>query len=44
MNTNHGKTSDGQGTQGGKDHPAETRVAHNCTRPPHFPPHCGCPA
>lgn len=18
--------------------------AHNCTRPPHFPPHCGCPA
>ena len=18
--------------------------ANNCTRPPHFPPHCGCPA
>lgn len=17
---------------------------NNCTRPPHFPPHCGCPA
>lgn len=17
---------------------------HNCTNPPHFPPHCGCPA
>lgn len=19
-------------------------TAHNCTNPPHFPPHCGCPA
>lgn len=19
-------------------------VKHNCTRPPHFPPHCGRPA
>ncbi len=23
---------------------AETQVANNCKRPPHFPPHCGCPA
>lgn len=22
----------------------EWRKAHNCIRPPHFPPHCGCPA
>lgn len=20
------------------------KVTPNCTRPPHFPPHCGCPA
>lgn len=19
-------------------------TANNCTNPPHFPPHCGCPA
>lgn len=19
-------------------------LTHNCTNPPHFPPHCGCPA
>lgn len=19
-------------------------LSHNCTNPPHFPPHCGCPA
>lgn len=19
-------------------------LVHNCIRPPHFPPHCGCPA
>lgn len=19
-------------------------AANNCTNPPHFPPHCGCPA
>jgi hypothetical protein len=19
-------------------------MTHNCTNPPHFPPHCGCPA
>ena len=27
--------------------PAETEATatmNNCVRPPHFPPHCGCPA
>lgn len=24
--------------------PETTEVQHNCTNPPHFPPHCGCPA
>lgn len=19
-------------------------MSHNCTNPPHYPPHCGCPA
>ncbi|APZ82202.1 hypothetical protein SEA_BABYGOTBAC_34 [Streptomyces phage BabyGotBac] len=21
-----------------------TQAANGCSRPPHFPPHCGCPA
>ncbi|ATN93773.1 hypothetical protein SEA_ABT2GRADUATEX2_35 [Streptomyces phage Abt2graduatex2] len=24
--------------------PATPDSANGCTRPPHFPPHCGCPA
>lgn len=24
--------------------PQPTKCQHNCTNPPHFPPHCGCPA
>lgn len=24
--------------------PETTEVQNNCTNPPHFPPHCGCPA
>ena len=23
---------------------AQAATANNCTNPPHFPPHCGCPA
>lgn len=23
---------------------AAAQQQHNCTNPPHFPPHCGCPA
>lgn len=23
---------------------AASAPANNCTNPPHFPPHCGCPA
>lgn len=22
----------------------QPKAANNCTRPPHFPPHCRCPA
>jgi hypothetical protein len=24
--------------------PEPVEVQNNCTNPPHFPPHCGCPA
>lgn len=24
--------------------PETVEVQNNCTNPPHFPPHCGCPA
>lgn len=26
------------------EQPEQTQATHNCTNPPHFPPHCGCPA
>lgn len=22
----------------------QAKATNNCTNPPHFPPHCGCPA
>ncbi len=24
--------------------PEPVQAQNNCTNPPHFPPHCGCPA
>ena len=31
-------------SQAGHQAAAQAATANNCTNPPHFPPHCGCPA